>query len=649
MFQKISYLQRIVFATFTRNLFALTIAFVAGNVSADTYTLGELSEKAPAGYTHNTFSDTSTFVFRDPFPDISTPVIENRGHRLFSGAFSKLVERSDYIDVHYLILETSGLEVVSDNGRKWDIRGKEFATGVTKDSKLLAVGISYQGELLRVTENEFISIDLETKKTTQQITLPVPFVAAHIGTDNEKRWAIIGIDASRKVWMGDGSHWTSSEPNIIGKKSDLRSVLSVFAKDKDEWVGAVYSKLNIYNKGVMLVYGRAGEPAKHAWAINSDSDNYGLFPAVQWKNGVVMVAGIKGSNSEHGSNSRTFLVSIPEQVVRSMAYLVPLHAQSYQEEKDVFEDSNLSAMIGASLASLKWYATSYVHTTASTQADVQYEIASSLFRGVNIEGHIGNRKLALSYLQNQVEDMALQTGGTLGKEASSMLFGYVDFDSWSDPSESMRMTLERAELKGVATYVDSSSSSRQYSVFNNQYSSIALQSIGKTGKYFKSEFAESKLPMAIGFRHGSSGDATAVFFEPEALFQEIRLGGGYDEMAYAYRNEASYTDWYWNGEFSIGVGRMIVGDSILQKAIAAGTTASSNSTLIFGLHANGEAGYLLQRRSKNLNSFGHSFSAGIRLKVDDFSRWDGDWNWSYMAFTRSDVLFGPFVRYNLLF
>jgi hypothetical protein len=98
----------------------------------------------------------------------------------------------------------------------------------------------------------------------------------------------------------------------------------------------------------------------------------------------------------------------------------------------------------------------------------------------------------------------------------------------------------------------------------------------------------------------------------------------------------------------IGLGTMRVSDATVQSLKAAGDY-EYNSILSFGFHVGGEAGYMVQQRSSTLRGFGHSFATGIQIKAHYVSQLATDSNKSYTEFNRTDILYGPFVRYNLIF
>ncbi len=617
---------------------------------ADVYTMGRFSDNAPADYSTNTFANIRSCSLRTITPegckDCSYVVVESNGRPIKSYKSATLIGRTDYTDVHYLVVEvkkskdsTPQILVISDKGSEWDVSqfipsGMLFGVA----SSVLSVGVDHSGMLWLIETGSMTILDLKTR-SSKKIDTPAKFSTGYIGTDNKRRMAIVALDMEGRIWAGNGMKWSSTLNSVVGEFSDRKQVLSIYPYSDDEFVAVVYANINIYNKGVILVHGMLGSSAKYAWAINSDEKNFGFSPAVQWMNGVVTVAGL---NSSEGN--KTFSVSIPEQEVRSMALKIPPHAEGYQNEEAA------SAMVGVSVAKLFWNVNSKVEGLSK----VDYQISNSLFKGVNLEGRYRSRNLALSYLQNETEDMALQSGGRSIKEASSMLFGYMDIDSFFDKSHSMRLAFEKTDLRGVATYRDSRNTNAVpvSTTFNNQYLRLSALDIGERGIFWRVDLTQSQLPVAVGF--GNGGTASVAYFDKAAQFKEVSLGYGYDELAYAKRYESNYQKWYVSGYGGVGLGQLAVSGSITQLAAAALRKPADGNAMFIGFHGNMECGYLIQQRIKSMHGLGHSFTAGLRAQVDLVGRSAGsDEDTSDMpaqaAVARTDYLFGPFVRYNLVF
>lgn len=606
---------------------------------AQTYVLGELSENIPSGYSGNSFSPPAVISLAtrancDGCKETHTEIV-NRGVEVKRYQSATLLGRADYADAHFLIVHGQISKDVSED-RVFDDQGHSWSVAVSSN---LALSVSRQAEFIQVFPNFLQMVDLNTSRQTR-VEIPAELQQAFISTDNQQAWAVIGLDKTGKVWMGDGKTWTGTRTPILGELSDREAILSVYPHG-DELVGAVYSHLNIYNKGVMLLYGKVNQPTDYAWIINSDDKNYGFSPAVKWDDNVIVVAG------RNSSDARMFAVRLPESAARRLTFQTPPHAIGFEEAQ------YSSVMAGVSVAYVKWD----VKSNVENLSNVQYNIANTLYKGVNFEGRYFERNLAVSYLKNQSEDLVLQSGGSLAREASSQLFAYLDFDSFIHKSHSLRIVFESASINGVATY-NAANGTFQAVNFNNRCERLGLYDLGERGRFYKLELTKSQLPLAIGF--SDSGPATASYFDTATQFTELAIGIGYDELAYAKRYEANYQRWYVSGAASFGLGEMVISDAVVAQAKTHLTRSLASKNTFAGLHGNAELGYLFQQRLKSLRGFGHSFSAGLKIQYDSIGagyspnastdkQTTSDITKPNVQFNRIDMLWEPFVRYNLMF
>ncbi|MDH4189392.1 MAG: hypothetical protein OEW21_04200 [Betaproteobacteria bacterium] len=643
------------------NLLAVTalLGILPRLAVAATYVFGTLTDAPAPGYLkiepgrlipdplgRNTFTDTTRFrlITEDCKQSHCQELVQYRkrpedSYRTVRQYYSAKVRgRSDYDGKHYLVMEVSSCKeckpamvVVRQDGRTWSL------ASVKADAKILTIGVTYDEKLITVTREAQAILGFDGRVEMAQ-RYPVPLEAAYLGTDGKRHWAVAGIAEDQTLWVGNSTAWLGTEGPVVSARSDRESVLSVYPNGETEFVAAVYVNINPYNKGVMLIHANwSSRKVRHAWAVNSEDTNYGFFPAVVWRAGNIQVGGM------NSSADRPFTVTIPEGRVRSMEYRNPEHVSTWEQEEQV------SAMVGGSLSMLRWGTKADVSDSGgNTLSNVNYEIADTLFKGINAEGRYGDKHFAISYLRSQAEDKILPSGGRLAKEASSFLTGYVDFNSFLAKSHSMRLNLERADIKGVATYNDPAGT--QAEQFNNRYTRLDLLDVGERGQYLMVQYTQAVIPTPLGFGQGKS--VSLLLFEPNADFRELAFGIGYDKAAYAKRYEANYRAWYVNGSASLGLGHLGMTDKTKQAVAARFGKEPESLSLFLGLHATGEVGYLLQQRAKSLRGLGYSVAAGVRLQADWLgmggSSDDNSQNVN-ASFSRSSTLYGPFVRVNAIF
>lgn len=616
---------------------------VCTSAQAATYVLGTLSNHIPADYAGNSFAPPAVLFVEtrancEKCKETHAEVQVN-GKEIQRYLSADVLARTDYANRHYLIVRGKISKELSET-RVFDDLGQRWTANISPN---LFAAVSYQAELIQVFATGIEIYDLNTHKI-RQLSLPVDaehvLTQAFVATDNQYAWAVIALDKFGKVWLSNGEQWFSTASPVLSKHSDRQNVLTVYPHG-NEVIAAIYTHLNVYNKGVLLFYAATGKPIDYAWLINSDEQNYGFSPAIKWQNDSVILVG------KASSIDSLFAVRLAEKDVRELVYKTPPHTVGFEREAQV------SAMAGVSVARVAWQIQSYVQGLAN----VEYHLANTLYKGVNLEGRSFDHNLALSYLKNETDNLALQSGGELAREASSQLLAYIDFDSGDNQSSVLRLVIENANLNGVATYTNTMTGAFQSVTFNHKFNRLGLYDLGEQGRYFKLEYTQSQLPIAVGF--SDTGPATVSYFDTGAKFSELAIGFGYDELAYAKRYEANYAKWYLSGAAGVGFGLVNFSDAIIRQAETHLTRSLNNNNLFFGLHGALEGGYLLQQRAKALHGFGYSLAIGLRVQYDgigagysksnDASSTTQNDTSANVQFNRDDLIYGPYFRYNLLF
>ncbi len=469
------------------------------------------------------------------------------------------------------------------------------------------------------------------------------FESAAVENDYKGNIGVVGVnDKIRSLFVSNLKEMKMA--NItLASRSDKKGILAVYPSDESVYAVA-YNLINIYNKGLMgAKVDFKNNSTKSGWIYNYQGDNIGFYPQIYLTTDSLYVKALNSSRDE----SVYFQISANE--YEKIDKTTPL--------RDGFENEEMvSFVVGAGLSYLGWYASSEVTDKDDNSfADTEYEIANTLYKKVWLQGRVGDTQLAISYMQNEAEKV-----GGLTKKASDILSMFVDVNNLISSSSVLRIAYESAKINGIATFNDAKYGATNVTVnskveFESKLDRLSLLVMMEKGFYTGFEYTSFETPSAVGFS-GSSKNVEYYGLDKNFGITNYEIVAGYDTASYAKRYETDFSKFYIQGLFGFGVSVYDMSSAFKNRVQAISEKKIVNSDFSFVLDAELQFGYLWQQRFKTLKGFGHSFDMGIKARGIYTGAGQSDESDSTiesdelsMEMTRSDIWYGPFINYNIVF
>lgn len=516
---------------------------------------------------------------------------------------------------------------------------------------VLATRVGREGKLYAVTRNAFVS--RLPGKISDSLAAPEPIYRAKIGFNIDGTISAIVVMESGRIYWSDSKQWKKLSVSLASH-GDREDVIAVYPWNRNTHYIALYRYTSEYNKGLYVFrFDPVSGEEVGGWLFNSEDRNIGSSPEIYGKqdDGEIIVVAKNDSDE-----SRAFF-QLSKGDFLKMSSELPEHVKEggFEEEKVA------SFMLGGGISQIAWEATSKVEKDGIVYTDVDYQIADSLFKSIHLEGRIGDTSLAITYLQNQTEDLVVDEIGSTGnssskklsKSASSYFFSMIDFHGLLSSSSMLRVQTEIGEFNGVAK-VSHNNGSVVFQDFSTKINRIAVLSMMERGYFMGADYIKYTMPSAIGFSDSSRSIAYSNF-DPEFGFKALRFVGGYDALAYAKRYEVDYSRFYLAGSGNIGIGWAEISSEIEQEALAStGATEINNLPIYITIGADLELGYLWQQRFRRFSGLGYLISLGYRgsySRMEAGQSEDGEpvAGILYMEFERSDLIHGFFFKANIIF
>ncbi len=473
---------------------------------------------------------------------------------------------------------------------------------------------------------------------------PAPLKEARLGNNPDGDIAVVGVSENGEVFVGNEKGWLRSSIQLA-RHGDRDGVLAVYPENEHSVFALTYKYVNAYNKGLIGIHiDQENSDVHSGWLFNSSARNVGFDPEVYVSQNQVYSSATDSTNNNRVST-----------VVPITSYANIDHAENYPSTISGFEnEEQFTFLVGTRLAYNKWDAKSSVGNDDADYSTMEYEISNLLYWSLYFEGRIGNVRLGLSYLKNRAEQL-----GALESAATKIFSLYVDYSGLFSDSSSIRVSIEKGEVNGVAKYaVDAqgvaSGANAQENSFNATLERISAKVMMERGWYGGIEYAQYTTPSALGFS-GRSRQMEYLTIDPALESKDIILLAGYDEISYAKRYETDLSRFYVQGHIGLGVTLFDI-SSAVQSEVETSTSKKIDDTWSIVIDGELDFGYIWQSRFKELHGFGHAVTLGVKAR--------GSWRGSgqskdsdskipadalRLELERYDIWYGPYVSFNILF
>ncbi len=470
------------------------------------------------------------------------------------------------------------------------------------------------------------------------------FESARIENDTDGNIGVVGVDDdSRSLFISNLKEYKPA--NIaLAFGSDEKGIIAVYPS-KDSVYAVAYNLINIYNKGLMgaKVDFKKGS-VESGWIYNYEGQNIGFYPQIYIKDKHLYVL------THNSSNNRSVHFSISAKEYASISETTPL--------RDGFEDEAFAGfVVGAGLSYLAWEANTDVTDGDSDveYASAEYDISNTLYKKIWLQGRIGDTQLAVSYMQNEAEKV-----GGLTKKASEVLSYFVDFNNLISSSSVLRIAYESANINGITTFHDNgvgatNVTTTQKVEFKSTIDRLSLLVMKEKGLYWGFEYTAFETPSAVGFSN-SSKNVEYYGLDEKFAISNYEIVIGYDTASYAKRYETNFSKFYIDGLFGLGISTFDMSSDFENSIENQSGKKIVDSSFSFVFDAEIEVGYLFQQRFKVLKGFGYSLDVGLKARgiytgagQSDDSDHTIEADELTMEMSRSDIWYGPFINYNIVF
>jgi len=545
-------------------------------------------------------------------------LVDNHNRTLFSRSNSNnsfsIVARGFYKDIAWVALEESILlnvnkyYLLSSTGTEKHIDfdpSAELATVITKSGHVY--GVDEEGILL---DGKRLSVSPQALKR-----------ATIVANDNEDI-AVMAISDSRGILASNGKRWLQTGIQL-NDDSDINDVLAEFLSNSNVQYGSAYVYINSYCKGLKLFYvDHNNGTSDQGWLYSSEENNIGYQPVMSASEESIYL-----SVSNSSERSRVYFNLHPD----DFRHLDPAAETKILSECD---QRDVNYNIGTGLAGKYWYANS-----KTDDMEIKYDIASSVYTLGHFDASLGGTRLAVNVLQNKAKNY---------NETTKKVSRYVNFLVDFNPKDvkSVRLNIEKSNVAGSATIVDAPTPA---TVFDSKFLATSLLLFGEQGLYYGAQYVDYQMPSAISYY---SQSASQSYLDPSLRIRGLTLMFGYDANAYAARYENNYSHWYADGYIGIGLAHLRVSPQVENQAKQDFNNTSLDTTITNLTDVKLDVGYIQQLRSKKYWGAGASWQAGITANYKGFiakkDNNNNDSNSVHFTFNRTDLFFGPFVRFSLV-
>ncbi len=254
--------------------------------------------------------------------------------------------------------------------------------------------------------------------------------------------------------------------------------------------------------------------------------------------------------------------------------------------------------------------------------------------------------------------------GGLTKKASELFSAMVDVNNLISESSVLRIAYESADINGIASFNDTQSqhgTAVNVTKFNTpvEFSStldrISLLIMLEKGLYHGFEYTSYETPSAVGFS-GSSKNMEVYGLDEKFGITNYEYVLGYDTASYAKRYETDFSKFFLQGLFGLGLSVYDMSSEFKNKVKNNTTKKIVSSIFSYVIDAEVQAGYLWQQRFKTLKGFGHAFEVGLKARGIYTSSGQSDDSDNTieadeltMEMSRSDIWYGPYINYSIIF
>ncbi|KAB2826175.1 hypothetical protein [Aliivibrio finisterrensis] len=500
-----------------------------------------------------------------------------------------------------------------------------------------ATGFNYQGELLCLNEN---TLDIYSAKHKRSIKLPKESDFGAINNNLAGTVSIAYVNTEERRIRYTNLHNLEKQKNEawemlstrLHDRSDRRNIIATYPINRSRGLVTMYEYVNPFNKGLNLYYFEGDKSARRI-VSNSEEGNFGFNPEVfVYGNQYAITAEDPKENKRH-----TYLVN-PDEMSKPETYV-----------NDMSTKSKVDFLAGYGLMYNNWEATQSIGDDVETD----YNINASFLHTVYLQARLMDTQASLKYLTNQAE------GATDGKnsEAVSMLTGLVDFNSFFEGADTLRLKMDWTKTDGTATFKSSNSSyclAEGCSVkkgFSTEYKSIETLVLSEGGMYMGFSYSNYAMPSAVGFqRNEDSSSLLGVAFDEDFEQTRYMFVIGRDEAAYGARYETNYNRFYLTPKLGIGVAQYDI-SSAAEKIARNGESGSITGTYGLAITGGLDFGYIYQRRWAEASGLGYSIQAGVRANIDWSTNGilDAGDDDIYFDYNRFDLMWGPYIQFNAMF
>jgi len=341
--------------------------------------------------------------------------------------------------------------------------------------------------------------------------------------------------------------------------------------------------------------------------------------------------------------------------------------------KEIFNNQNSlhDFIVGTKVSYLKWKANNKVEDYQENNfGSIDYDIGSTLYKTFFIQGIYNGRQVAFSYMRNRLVN-------SVKNKTSQFFLGYIDLKGGENP---IRLSIEKSDIEGIANATAATSTNTDIYgnpiinlPFQTKYLSVELKyfdkflfagndnNSGNNGTFIGIGYSQYKMPSLIGMADPSSGDIVDVFYDPSVRIKNFYMCVGYDtlEADYYARKTRDISDWYFDWKLGLGLQWLSFSDGgryAENKAHSLGYSKGYDLPMGIALNYKFDIGYI--KEIAKVKKYSLFFQTGVLLKgiyagntVDptDSNNDDRDPNTAVIVYDRSDMWYGPFATFSLMF
>ena len=568
------------------------------------------------------------------------PIVKNNYGKILASYGSKdsvsKIMKSRYQNIAYLLYEHS-YKVGKKYKREYfliDNNGHKYTIPPHTNFALSSI-ITDNAQIIQIYQNRISYDGLDI------LIAPTTFTQAKLTNNLKGNISAIAIDTNNEIYVTNLQKFVNTKVKLA-IHGDRENILASYPVNKQEVVWSVYKYVNSYNKGLLLgdVDFKNNENV-YGWLVNSEIRNIGFDPEIYVDNGIVYVATTDSTNRDN------IVLKTAISDIENMKGIIPKNIIGFEDEKSI------GFLVGTSFSYLYWYATNEVKAEDGVDyGDVKYDISSSMYQSIYLQGRMGDTQVALTYMKNKAE-----AKGAATEKASKFLNAVVDFNSFFNGSSTLRILAEKGEVNGIANWNGEDIYgvpviNRAFSTKVDRYAALVIR---EQGYYYGLDYTQYKMPSLLGF--SKDGNTKFVLFDPKAQIHKLTIDFGYDELSYAKRYENDFNRWYIQGLIGVGFGYVSMSNDSYANQEAKdlgydGIDTPITLAIDYGL----DFGYIFQRKAKVLRGFGFSTQIGIKAKGTYFMAGtsskndnDNEDNKLNLEFERNDIWYGPYITFNLVF